>query len=112
MKNATMKSIYAILTGENTNEADKLPCIRELEDEFAKQAEKATVKLDAYEAMWAVVCDILSDKPLTVAEIFERGGTDWPEGTTARKISYGLTHQWAENVVKIEGKPNQYRRKI
>lgn len=112
MKNATIKTIYAILTGENTNEADKLTCIRELEDEFAKAAEKASAKLDVYEAMWAVVCNILSDKPLTVAEIFERGGTDWPEDATARKISYGLTHQWAENVVKIEGKPNQYRRKI
>ena len=112
MKNATIKTIYAILTGENTNETDKLACIRELEDEFAKAAEKASAKLDAYEAMWTVVCEILSDKPLTVAEIFERGGTDWPEDATARKVSYGLTHQWAENVVKIEGKPNQYRRKI
>ena len=112
MKNATVKTIYAILTGENTDEAAKLACIRELEEEFAKAAEKAAGKQDAYEAMWAVVCNVLSDRPLTVAEIFERGGTDWPEDTTTRKISYGLTHQWAENVVKIEGKPNQYRRKI
>ena len=73
MKNATMKSIYAILTGENTNEADRLAAIRELEDEFTKQAEKATAKLDAYDAMRAVVLNILNDKPMTVAEIFTAG---------------------------------------
>ncbi len=111
MKNATMKSIYAILTGENTNEADRLAAIRELEDEFTKQAEKATAKLDTYDAMRAVVLNILNDKPMTVAEIFTAGEGDWPEGTTKNKISYGLTHYWENEVVKIQGKVNEYRRK-
>lgn len=112
MKNATLRTIYDILTGTNTNEEDKLACVRELEDDFTKAAEKQAAKLDAYETMWSVVASILSDKPLTVAEIFEKGEGEWPDDTTARKLSYGLTHQWAKEVVKIEGKPNQYRRKI
>jgi len=111
MKNATIKTIYAILTGANTNEADKLAAIRELEDDFAKQAEKAAAKVDAYETIHDLLMGILSDKPMTVAEIFTAGESDWPEGTTKNKISYGLTHYWADEVVKIEGKPNQYRRK-
>ena len=40
MKNSTIKTIYAILTGANTDEAEKLAVIRELEDDFAKQAER------------------------------------------------------------------------
>ena len=77
----------------------------------AKQAEKAAAKVDAYETIHDLLMDILSDKPMTVAEIFTAGEGDWPEGTTKNKISYGLTHYWADEVVKIEGKPNQYRRK-
>jgi len=111
MKNATIKTIYAILTGENTNEADKLTCIRELEDEFAKAAEKASAKQDTYDTMRVVVLNILNDKPMTVAEIFTAGEGDWPEGTTKNKISYGLTHYWENEVVKIQGKVNEYRRK-
>ena len=35
MKNETIRTIYDILTGTNTNETDKLAVIRELEDSFA-----------------------------------------------------------------------------
>ena len=111
MKNSTIKTIYAILTGANTDEAEKLAVIRELEDDFAKQAEKASAKLDTYEAIHDVVMAHLSDKPMTVAEIFTAGEGDWPEGTTKNKISYGLTHYWENEVTKIQGKVNEYRRK-
>ena len=111
MKNSTIKTIYAILTGANTDEAEKLAVIRELEDDFAKQAEKASAKLDTYETIHDVVMAHLGDKPMTVAEIFTAGEGDWPEGTTKNKISYGLTHYWENEVVKIQGKVNEYRRK-
>ena len=111
MKNATIKTIYAILTGANTDEADKLAVIRELEDDFAKQAEKASAKLDTYETIHDVVMAHLGDKPMTVAEIFAACESELPDGTTKNKVQYGLLNYWKDEVVKIEGKPNQYRRK-
>ena len=111
MKNSTIKTIYAILTGANTDEAEKLAVIRELEDDFAKQAEKASAKLDTYEAIHDVVMAHLNDKPMTVAEIFAACESELPDGTTKNKVQYGLLNYWKDEVVKIEGKPNQYRRK-
>ena len=111
MKNSTIKTIYAILTGANTDEAEKLAVIRELEDDFAKQAEKASAKLDTYEAIHDVVMAHLGDKPMTIAEIFTACEIELPDGTTKNKVQYGLLNYWKDEVVKIEGKPNQYRRK-
>lgn len=111
MKNSTIKTIYAILTGANTDEAEKLAVIRELEDDFAKQAEKASAKLDTYEAIHDVVMAHLGDKPMTIAEIFTACENELPDGTTKNKVQYGLLNYWKDEVVKIEGKPNQYRRK-
>ena len=111
MKNSTIKTIYAILTGANTDEAEKLAVIRELEDDFAKQAEKASAKLDTYETIHDVVMAHLGDKPMTVAEIFTACESELPDGTTKNKVQYGLLNYWKDEVVKIEGKPNQYRRK-
>ena len=115
MKNSTIKTIYAILTGANTDEAEKLAVIRELEDDFAKQAEKASAKLDTYEAIHDVVMAHLGDKPMTVAEIFTACESELPSelssATIKNKILYGLLHYWNNEVVQIEGKPNQYRRK-
>jgi len=111
MKNTTIKTIYAILTGANTDEAEKLAVIRELEDDLAKQAEKASAKLDTYETIHDVVMAHLGDKPMTVAEIFAACESELPDGTTKNKVQYGLLNYWKDEVVKIEGKPNQYRRK-
>lgn len=111
MKNSTVKTIYAILTGTNTNEADRLAVIRELEDDFAKEQEKATAKLDLYEAMRAVVFSKLGDKPMTLAELWAACEADMPDGATKNKLSYALTHYWTEDIVKISGKINEYRRK-
>ena len=109
MKNTTIRTIYDILTGANTNETDKMACIREIEDMFTKNAEKVTKKMDFYDELWECVAQVLSDKPMTVAEIWEEIKDNAPEEATRNKVSYALTHYWTEKVVKIEGKPNQYR---
>ena len=111
MKNSTIKTIYAILTGSNTEEADRLAVIRELEDEFAKEQEKANAKLDLYEAMRAVVFTKLGDRPMTLADLWGAVEADMPDGATKNKLSYALTHYWNDDIVKISGKVNEYRRK-
>lgn len=111
MKNSTMKTIYAILTGANNNAADQIAVIRELEDEFAKEQEKAAAKQDLYETMRNVVFTKLGDKPMTLAELWEACKNEMPEGATKSKLSYALTRNWTEDIVKISGKVNEYRRK-
>ena len=53
----------------------------------------------------------LGDKPMTIAVIFTACENELPDGTTKNKVQYGLLNYWKDEVVKIEGKPNQYRRK-
>ena len=45
---------------------------------------------------------------MTIAQLFEACKNELPEGFTKARVQYGITHQWAENVVKTEGKVNSY----
>ena len=82
----------AIYTDLNRNEAVK--------------AAKAKVYADN----WDAVRDVLAIAPqgATVAEIFDslegKVGSDFTKG----KLTYALGHQWADRVVKTEGKVNTY----
>ena len=46
-----------------------------------------------------------------MAQIYEEVKNDLPTGFAKGRVQYGMTHQWAEEVVKIDGKPNTYRLK-
>lgn len=112
MKNSTRATIYNILTGKApVSEEEKLAAIRAIEDEMAKEANAKAEKAEGYTAAWNAVYEVLvsTKSPLTVAEIVERA--DLPEGFTKGQVQYGLGHQWAEDVVKIDGKPCTYRLK-
>ena len=47
-------------------------------------------------------------KPATVADIYGEAEKELPENFSKNRVSYGLTHQWADRVVKTEGKVNLY----
>ena len=114
MKNSTRTTIYNILTGKApVSEEEKLTVIREIEDEMTKEANAKSAKIDEYTAAWEIVREALSNtkSPLTVAEIYEEVKNDLPTGFAKGRVQYGMTHQWAEEVVKIDGKPNTYRLK-
>lgn len=109
MKNATLSTIYTALTNygfDNAEVMDELS--RELHRGDAVKAAKAAV----YDAAWPIVEEILSQTtaPLAVSEIWEAMEGEVPDGFTKSKLSYGLTHQWADLVVKVEGKVNTYRK--
>lgn len=114
MKNSTRSTIYNILTGKApVSEEEKLAVIREIEDEMAKEANAKATKNSEYETAWELIHEVLvsTKSPLTIAEIYEEVKENLPADFAKGKVQYGMTHQWAEEVVKIEGKPNTYRLK-
>ena len=82
----------------------------ELKAELDKNAEKEQANRDLYAAAHDVVMATLSDKPMTVAELWEAMKDNAPDGMTKSKVQYALRELWASEVVKIEGKVNEYKR--
>ena len=109
MKRTTLSTIADLLTQVEIANKDEIlaEVMKELNRNDAAKAEKDA----GYEAAWDIVRGVftLTTAPLTVAEIFEQVEETLPDGFTKGKVQYGLTHQWADRVVKIEGKPNTYR---
>lgn len=108
MTKNTLKALYAALT--NVDFAEKETAMAELEKELNRgEAEKAA-KVAEYEAAWPVIAESLRviGKPVAVADIYNEAEKELPEGFSKNRVSYGLTHQWADRVVKSEGKVNLY----
>lgn len=107
MKKTSYETIYAFLTASNFDNAEVMA---DLEKEINRGAEAKARKANEYEEAKAVVFATLrlAGKPVTVAEIFEDCESNLPEGFTKARVQYGLTHQWADEVVKTEGKVNTY----
>lgn len=107
MTKATLKALVSIVTATETEDKDAI--LAELTKELNRGADKAQAKSAEYDSAWQVVrgAFALTTAPLTVADICEN--VKLPEGFTKGKVQYGLTHDWADRVVKIEGKPNTYR---
>ena len=107
MKISTLSAVYSALT--NYGYADET-VMTDLYNEIHKgdkvKAEKAALYENAKSIVFGVFA--LTDKPLTVAEIWESIESNVPEGFTKSKLSYALTHQWADEVAKVEGKVNAY----
>ena len=82
----------------------------ELQAELDKNEAKAQTNRELYAAAHDVVVATLSDKPMTMAELWEAVKDNVPEGMTKSKVQYALRELWAAEVVKIEGKVNEYKR--
>ena len=82
----------------------------ELQAELDKNAEKAQANRGLYAATHDVVIGALTDKPVTLAELWETVKDTVPEGMSKSKVQYALRELWAAEVVKIEGKVNEYKR--
>ena len=109
MRIATLKSLVSFLNGEAVENIDAIKA--EIEAEINKGAVAKAEKAAGYDAAWDAVREAFAQTtaPLTVAEIFEQAEANLPDGFTKGKVQYGLTHNWADKIVKIEGKPNTYR---
>lgn len=109
MKNITLNAIYNTLSSIEFENKDAIlaEVYADLHRGDAEKAEKAK----AYESAKDIVLEVLrgTTAPLTLSDIFTECEKDLPEGFTKNKVSYGLTHYWSDDVVKIEGKVNTYR---
>ncbi len=110
MKKVSLTAILDILNG--VSYSDEM--VAELKDEISKELNKGQEQKDknaqAYESIHSLIVDTLSDTPVTCGEIWEAIKDDVPDGITKGKVQYALTHLWQDEIVKIEGKPNTYRR--
>jgi len=106
MKKATLTAIYATL-----KDMDYDPeILAELDKEINKGAEAKAKNAEAYEALHDLIVGSLSDTPVTCSELFDSIESELPEGVTKGKVQYALTHLWQDEIVKVEGKPNGYRK--
>ena len=106
MKKNTMTAIAAYIKNVPELAAE----YAELQAELDKNAEKAQANRDLYAATHEVVIGALTEKPVTLAELWETVKDNVPEGMTKSKVQYALRELWAAEVVKIEGKVNEYKR--
>ena len=107
MKKATFEAIKTALTNFGFADEDVLA---ELDKEINKGAEQKAKNAEAYDAIHDIVMNALTSVPATVAKIWEAIEDEVPEGITKGKVQYALTHLWQDEIVKIEGKPNTYRK--
>ena len=106
MKKNTLTAIYNTL-----KDMDYDPeILAELDKEINKGAEAKAKNAETYDALHDVVMSALTSTPATVAEIWDAIENEVPEGVTKGKLQYALTHYWVDEVVKVEGKPNGYRK--
>ena len=109
MKKVSFVTIKNFLTANGFADADVLA---ELDKEINRGEEQKAKNAEAYNALHDIVIGALTSAPATVAEIWEAIENEVPEGTTKGKVQYALTHLWGDEIVKVEGKPNGYRKAV
>ena len=111
MKKATLENLMTVLE-TRVSLCDEL--VQEVMEEVRAELNKGQAQKDknaeAYESIHALIVDTLSDTPVTCGELWEAIENDVPSGITKGKVQYALTHLWQDEIVKIAGKPNTYRR--
>ena len=107
MKKATLETIRTALTDLGYTNEDVLA---ELDAELSKGAAEKAARAAEYEAIHALIVDNLTDTPVTVADLVAEIESELPEGMNRHKVQYALNNLWQDEIVKIAGKPNTYRK--
>ena len=109
MKKATLEAIRDTLIDLGVNDTD--PMVVELNAELNKRAEEKAARAEAYENIHRIVVDNLTDTPVTCADLWgEIESEVSAKGMTRHNVQYALNNLWQDEIVKIAGKPNTYRR--
>lgn len=103
MKKNTIETLVAYLNGETVTNLDEIKA--ELEAELTKGKAKA----DANRAIYAEIHDAVMQALASTSQAVTAQELADETGYAKGKIVYGLTHYWADEVEKIEGKVNSYR---
>ena len=108
MKKATMNTIVNYI---NDNAVEALYEVRdELMAELNKGEAVKAENAKLYDTAKAIVMSELSDTPVTIGELYDAIAGDLPEGFTKGKLQYAVTRLWKDEIVRIEGKVNTYRK--
>ena len=108
MKKATLESIRTALLNSGVEETD--PMVVELTAELNKGEAVKAKNAEAYASIHDIMIGALEDKPATVSEIWDVIANKVPDGITKGKVQYALTHLWQDEIVKVPGNPNGYRK--
>lgn len=108
MKKATLETIRTALTDLGYENAEVLG---ELDAELNKGAEEKAARAAQYAGIHDIVVDNLTDTPVTCADLWgEIESEVSAKGMTRHNVQYALNNLWQDEIVKIAGKPNTYRR--
>lgn len=108
MKKATLQEIHDLLV-----HWDECPerLIEEISAELNKGAEEKAKRAEAYEGVHDLIIGALGDAPVTCADVFEEIKDELTaKGMTRYNVQHALNNLWQDEIVKIPGKPNTYRR--
>jgi len=109
MKKATMNTILSLIANIDSDEAQAVR--DELTAELNKGAELKAQNAVQYEQAKAIVMGELSETPVTIGELYDALADKLCEiGMTKGKLQYAMTRLWTDDLVKIEGKVNTYRK--
>ena len=110
MKKATLTTIVNYI---NDNAVEALYEVRdELTAELNKGAEEKARNAELYDSAKEVVMGELSmaSEAVTLGELYDAVAENLPEGFTKGKLQYAVTRLWKDEIVRIEGKVNTYRK--
>lgn len=111
MKKMYFEQMLGILNGIGDATPEMIDNLKkEIEKEVYKGQAQKDKNLEVYESFHELLVSNLSDSPATCGEIYDAIADELPEGVTKGKVQYALTHLWQDEIVKIDGKPNTYRR--
>ena len=108
MKKATMNAIASILSSVDFENKDAI--LAELNAEINKGADAKVAKKAEYDAVKDTILNGLSETPVTMSELYEAIKDELPEGFTMGKVQYAIVNLYKDEIVKIVGKPNTYKR--
>ena len=108
MKKAIMNTILSLISTIDTPEAEEARA--ELTAELNKGAEQKAANAAQYEAVKPIVMDELGDSTCTIGELWEAVAEKVPSGFTKGKLQYAVTRLWTDDLVRVEGKVNGYRK--
>ena len=116
MKKLSLVAIQTLLSDliddDPTNEAEYGDILAEVTAELNKGAEQKAANAEVYDKAKKVVMSVLEKltAPAPLSEIYAEAAAALPEGFTKGKFQYAMTRLWKDEIVKIEGKPNCYKK--
>lgn len=108
MTNASLNTIYTVLSAVDFE--NKETVLAEVYKDLHRNDEVKAKKAETYDALHDIIIGALDETPVTCSELYESIEENLPNDVSRGKVQYALTHLWQDEIVKIPGKPNTYRR--